>query len=151
MGRVYDASMMMDVPQKPRACANMPLPQGVTGKPNTPELVQKDLSMLALFVRVYCEGNHAEATKAPFVLKGFDVPAISGREELCLCPGCTKLLMHAFIKRQACPMDPKPMCKHCPSHCYAPLYRQQIREVMKYSGRKLVLRGRLDMLIHLWF
>jgi len=41
------------------------------------------------------------------------------------------------------------MCKHCPEHCYAPRYRAQIREVMRYSGPRLVLRGRLDYLWHL--
>jgi hypothetical protein len=48
-------------------------------------------------------------------------------------------------------MDPKPMCKHCPSHCYRPSYRARIREVMKFSGRKMVLSGRLDFLLHLLF
>jgi hypothetical protein len=34
---------------------------------------------------------------------------------------------------------------------YHPQYWQRIREVMKYSGRKLVLSGRLDYLYHLLF
>jgi hypothetical protein len=46
-------------------------------------------------------------------------------------------------------MNPKPMCKHCPSHCYAPMYRAQIRRVMKYAGIKLLMRGRVDYLLHL--
>jgi hypothetical protein len=48
-------------------------------------------------------------------------------------------------------MDPKPACKHCPSHCYHPDYRKRIREVMRYSGRNMVLGGRLDYLYHLLF
>jgi hypothetical protein len=48
-------------------------------------------------------------------------------------------------------MDPKPACKHCPQHCYAPRYRDEIREVMRYSGRKLVMSGRVDYLVHLLF
>ena len=55
------------------------------------------------------------------------------------------------MKRSRCPLDPKPACKHCPVHCYHPTYRQNIREVMRYSGRRLVLSGRLDMLYHLLF
>jgi len=143
--------MLTDSSPTRSARANTPLPEGVKGKPNTPELVQKDLRMLALFIQIYCEGNHAEAPKAPFTLKGFDVPAITDRAATCLCPACTKLFMHAFIKRSVCPMNPKPMCKHCPSHCYAPLYREQIREVMRYSGKKLILTGRVDMLVPLLF
>ena len=74
--------------------------------------------------------------------------AIHGKP-LHLCAACTKLLSHSFVKRRSCPLDPKPACKRCPTHCYAPFYRAQIREVMKVSGRKFVLRGRLDYLLHL--
>ena len=68
-----------------------------------------------------------------------------------LCPGCTQLLAHALTKRSNCPMRPKPACKHCPCHCYRPHYRAQIRQVMKFSGRYLLLTGRLDYLLHLLF
>ena len=83
-------------------------------------------------------------------LRTHDVTAIAGKNVV-LCPECTKLLTHAFVKRTHCPMDPKPMCKHCPNHCYHPTYRQQIREVMKFSGRNMVFGGRLDYLFHLLF
>lgn len=39
-------------------------------------------------------------------------------------------------------------CKHCPDHCYYPTYREQIRKVMAFSGRQMVVRGRLDYLDH---
>jgi len=80
----------------------------------------------------------------------FDMKAIAG-QHLCLCPQCTKLLHHAFVKRTACPRDPKPQCKDCPTHCYAKVYREQIREVMRFSGMRLLLRGRIDYLFHLFF
>lgn len=108
-----------------------------------------DLKVLARFIEVYCHGNHTAEPPSPVRMRTHDVEAIAGH---CvrLCPECTRLLMHAWVKRGRCPMDPKPVCKHCPNHCYAPEYRQQIRKVMAYSGRKLVLRGRLDYLLHLW-
>jgi hypothetical protein len=111
---------------------------------------RKDLKTLALFIRVYCKHRHGDAAKAPVELKTHDVTAIAGRE-LVLCESCRKLLAHAFVKRSHCPMDPKPACKHCPSHCYHPAYRAQIREVMRFSGRKMLLSGRLDYLFHLLF
>jgi hypothetical protein len=116
----------------------------------SPETVQKDLKTLAVFIQIYCRHRHAVAGKAPVSLRSHDVKAIVGRE-ISLCPECTKLLTHAFVKRTCCPMNPKPMCKHCPSHCYHPSYRAQIREVMKFSGRTMVLHGRLDYLFHLLF
>ena len=119
------------------------LPQA---RPNTPTLVRKDLRMLGLFIRLYCDDHHEHA--APVALQGFNLREITG-ENLRLCPECTKLLAHAFVKRSHCPMDPKPQCKHCSNHCYAPAYQEKIRTVMQYSGRKMILSGRLDYLVHL--
>jgi hypothetical protein len=114
------------------------------------KLLRKDLKTLAIFIRIYCTHRHPDAEKTPADMKTHDVQAIAGRPVL-LCDECRKLLVHAFTKRTNCPMEPKPACKHCPSHCYHPTYRAQIREVMKYSGKKLVFSGRLDYLYHLLF
>jgi hypothetical protein len=110
----------------------------------------KDLKTLALFISLYCRYRHADLPKRPAEMKTHDVAAIAGRP-IELCPECMKLLAHAFTKRSHCPMQPKPQCKHCPSHCYHPTYRAQIREVMRFSGKKLLLGGRLDYLFHLLF
>lgn len=115
----------------------------------SPELT-KDLKTLALFISLYCRYQHASAPKSPTEMKTHDVSAIAGRR-IELCPECAKLLAHAFTKRSHCPLHPKPQCKHCPSHCYHPTYRAQIREVMRFSGKKMLLAGRLDYLFHLLF
>jgi hypothetical protein len=112
--------------------------------------LRRDLRILARFIAVYCDGLHPAADRTAIELKSLDVEALL-REPVHLCPGCAKLLIHAFTKRMHCPLDPKPVCKHCPQHCYHPRYRAAIREVMKYSGRKLVLSGRIDYLLHLLF
>lgn len=112
--------------------------------------LHKDLRTLAVFVETYCRGRHGGAERSPLVLKSQDVTRIAGRPVM-LCPDCAKLLQHAWVKRMVCPMDPKPWCKHCPKHCYNPAYRARIREVMKYSGMRLVLTGRLDYLAHFLF
>jgi hypothetical protein len=116
---------------------------------HSPELV-RDLKVLALFIDLYCRHKHAQAERKPVELRTHDVAAIA-RKSIVLCPECTKLLAHAFVKRTHCPMHPKPMCKHCPNHCYHPTYRAQIREVMKVAGRRMVFSGRLDYLFHLLF
>jgi hypothetical protein len=112
--------------------------------------LQRDLKTLALFISVYCRYRHEQAEKSVAQLKTHDVSGIAGRE-LMLCSECHKLLAHAFVKRSNCPLDPKPMCKHCPSHCYHPSYRARIQEVMRYSGKKMMMSGRLDYLFHLLF
>lgn len=110
----------------------------------------RDLRTLATFIRIYCDSHHSQQPRQEATLRTHDVRAIAGRPVV-LCHDCARLLQHAFVKRSMCPMDPKPACKHCPRHCYHPAYRQKIRAVMKYSGRKLVLSGRLDYLFHLLF
>ncbi len=117
---------------------------------HTSRRMSLDLKTLVEFVNVFCSNRHATNDKACFEMKTHDVREIFG-QEISLCPSCTKLLAHALTKRSHCPMYPKPACKNCPSHCYSPFYREGIREVMQYSGRKLVLSGRLDYLFHLLF
>ncbi len=132
----------------PGSAHPLPLRPGTKAKPNNPKLLRKDLRTLALFIRIYCQAQHEGRSLVD--IRGFDLKEITGKS-LELCPECTKLLHHAFVKRQHCPYDPKPACKDCPSHCYAKSYRQQIREVMRFSGRKLLLSGRLDYIFHLIF
>lgn len=110
----------------------------------------RDLKTLVLFIRVYCREKHRDEVKRIVKLPDHDVQKLAG-QLVTLCPGCSQLLAHALTKRANCPMRPKPACKHCPSHCYRSNYRAQIREVMKFSGRHLLLTGRLDYLLHLLF
>jgi hypothetical protein len=112
--------------------------------------LNRDLKTLALFINLYCRYKHAGVHKNVISMKTHDVQAIAGKQ-IVLCDECSKLLMHAFVKRSSCPMDPKPMCKHCPNHCYHPTYRDKIREVMQFSGKKMLFSGRLDYLFHLLF
>lgn len=112
--------------------------------------LRRDLKTLARFVEIACRDRHADAVRTEVSFQTHDLTAIAGRPVV-LCDECRKLLAHAFAKRSMCPMNPKPACKHCPQHCYHPVYRQGIREVMKYSGRRLLLRGRIDYLVHLLF
>lgn len=115
-----------------------------------PRKLRRDLRTLAVFVENYCGRKHPAIEKRPFSIKTHDILAIRGRE-VCLCPECSKLLAHAFVKRTCCPMNPKPWCKHCPKHCYHPAYREKMREVMRSSGMSLVLHGRIDYLLHFLF
>jgi uncharacterized CHY-type Zn-finger protein len=113
-------------------------------------LLKRDLRTVALFVDYYCQKCHVDETKAPFEL---ELP--EWREahpgSLRVCAACRKLLAHAAVKRIHCPLQPKPACKHCPSHCYHPAYRAQMREVMRVAGWGLVSGGRLDFLYHMLF
>jgi len=125
-------------------------PRGRVTRYALPRPVLRDLRMLIRFIEIYCTAHHRTADKTPVRLKHLDPDAIAGRL-VRLCPRCARLCMHALTKRTACPLNPKPSCKHCPQHCYHPTYRAQIREVMRFAGPRIILRGRLDLLVHLLF
>jgi hypothetical protein len=108
--------------------------------------IAKDLGVLGKFVAVYCRRHHA-GPRAPFDMKGVDLSLTSLRKRR-VCEDCRRLLSHAVSKRIRCPFEPKPSCRLCPDHCYAPTYRRRIREVMKFSGRHLILRGQVHLLLH---
>lgn len=113
-------------------------------------LIQRDLKVLVEFIGIYCSHKHTDEVRDCVRLKSHDVASIAGHQ-VSLCEACTKLLNHALVKRSTCPLYPKPACRHCTEHCYHPAYREKIKEIMKYSGLRSVLTGRLDYLFHLLF
>ncbi len=105
-----------------------------------------DIRTLMKFVGIYCRENH-NGENPPFSYKPFDIQEIE-KNEIALCPDCTRLLTYGLTMRLKCPHDPKPMCKKCEAQCYHGEYKVKIRGVMKFSGMYLVKHGRVDMLYH---
>jgi hypothetical protein len=67
-----------------------------------------------------------------------------------LCGECEELLAYAGKRIAKCRFGKaKPACKECPVHCYAPHMRDKIREVMRFSGPRMIYRHPLMSLIHL--
>lgn len=46
--------------------------------------------------------------------------------------------------------EKKKTCKKCPVHCYAPKERQQIREVMRWVGTRMIFYAPKDAFHHTW-
>lgn len=108
-----------------------------------------DLKILARFIELFCHAKHDR--KMSGEVSAPEIVQTAKKRRLVLCKECAALLEHGMTKRANCPLIPKPACKNCHIHCYSPEYRQRIREIMAYSGRKMVLRGRLDYLWHYYF
>jgi hypothetical protein len=109
----------------------------------------KDLRLLALFIACWCKAQHDGAARE---LIGNDAALLRlNRADDRLCPECRQLLAYAIARRRSCPLNPKPVCKDCPIHCYQAEQRAKIRNIMRFSGRHLILRGRLDLLWHYFF
>jgi len=108
----------------------------------------KDIRILTRFIRIYCHAKHDVKTGGEALLPEELQPR---RGRCIICSDCMALLEHGIRKRSLCPLNPKPTCRKCHIHCYRPEYRQKIREIMSFSGRKLLLRGRIDYLWHYFF
>lgn len=67
-----------------------------------------------------------------------------------LCAGCSELLTYACQRLERCRFDDqKPSCKRCPVHCYKPEMRAKIREVMRFSGPRMMLYHPIAAIKHL--
>ena len=108
----------------------------------------KEIRILRDFISVFCQEKHPGRNKGVFSIKDARLRQSIGNRELQLCQDCQKLLHHGIAKLLMCPYDPKPTCKKCQTHCYAPGYRDKIRQVMKFSGMYLIKHGRVNLIMH---
>jgi hypothetical protein len=84
---------------------------------SSPRLLSERLT-IQLMISIYCHDHHQNS----------------------LCPDCTRLLTYAFQRIEKCPFGvEKPTCARCPIHCYKPATRQQVRQVMRYAGPRMLL------------
>ena len=56
-----------------------------------------------------------------------------------LCEECNSLSKYAQLRSEKCPfMENKTFCANCKVHCYKPDMRTKIKEVMKFSGPRML-------------
>lgn len=90
--------------------------------------------MVEEMIRLYCRENHAGEEKR------------SGK----LCPQCQELADYARLRSEKCPfMETKTFCANCKVHCYKPAMREQIRQVMRFSGPRMLLYHPVPAVWHL--
>jgi len=66
-----------------------------------------------------------------------------------LCADCGQLFAYAMERIDKCPFhDGKPTCARCPVHCYKPARRDEIRQVMRYSGPRMMRAHPVLTLLH---
>lgn len=59
-----------------------------------------------------------------------------------LCAECSVLFNYAKQRIDKCLYkDQKPVCSKCKVHCYKPEMRMRIREVMRFSGPRMMLKS----------
>ena len=85
---------------------------------------QKEQYVVEEMIRLYCRKKHSKEE----------------RQEGQMCPECQRLSDYAKQRSQKCPfMEQKTFCANCKVHCYKPEMREQIRQVMRFSGPRMLI------------
>ena len=110
-------------------------------RPDTPELAAKradEARMVSQMIALRCRGQHGSSAMAR---DDAHAPRVRlGLRTVTLCPACADLVAYATAHIETCPhMGTKTFCSACPTHCYRPAMREQIREVMRWSGPRMIL------------
>lgn len=80
-------------------------------------------------IALYCKKNHGEKH---------------------LCPECQELYDYAVQRIDKCPfMETKTFCSNCKVHCYSKDYREKIRQVMRFSGPRMLFVHPIMAIRHL--
>lgn len=88
-------------------------------KDNIQNKREREKRTVALMISIYCQKQH-------------------GTKKV-LCPECEALLQYAMQRSDKCPfMKTKTFCSNCKVHCYKPEMREKIREVMRFSGPRMI-------------
>lgn len=67
-----------------------------------------------------------------------------------LCDSCAELQTYVDERLDKCPFGwEKPTCKNCHVHCYQKDRREQIREVMRFSGPRMLFHHPILAVKHL--
>ncbi|WP_019637355.1 nitrous oxide-stimulated promoter family protein [Paenibacillus fonticola] len=114
--------------------------------------IRREKATVACMILIYCQGRHPEAEKSYFMddekeggAGDYRVTGIRGRHKpgkrSRLCNECYVLYRYSQRRLTFCRFgEEKTTCLNCPVHCYAPKEREEIREVMRYAGGRMLFR-----------
>jgi hypothetical protein len=93
-------------------------------KPQPPNPTHKRMirekKTITYMVDIYCKGLH--------------------NTDGTLCPECQEFKQYTHMRLDKCPFqEKKSTCGKCTIHCYRPDMKQKVREIMRYSGPRLLL------------
>lgn len=97
---------------------------------NTQSKREKEKLIVGEMIKLYCKKQHK-------VKKG-------------LCPECQALKEYAELRSEKCPfMESKTFCSNCKVHCYKKEMREKIRQVMRFSGPRMIFHHPVMAINHL--
>lgn len=91
---------------------------------------EKEKRIVGKMIKLYCKKQHK-------VKSG-------------LCPECQALKEYAELRSDKCPfMENKTFCSNCKVHCYKKEMREKIRQVMRFSGPRMIFHHPVMAINHL--
>lgn len=100
------------------------------------EKKQKELKIVLLMIQMYCKKKHKNKNS---------LKSIS-----CLCTECRELSEYVSARISKCPfIETKTFCSVCKIHCYKQDMREKIRNVMIFSGKRMITRHPVLAVRHL--
>jgi hypothetical protein len=89
----------------------------------------REIRTVSAMIRIYCSSVHRQ--------KG-------------LCAECSELMKYAETRTRKCQFGAeKPACKDCPVHCYSRPMREKIKEIMRFSGPRMIWKHPVMASLHL--
>jgi hypothetical protein len=96
----------------------------ITRSSRGPRRPAREERTIAAMVALYCRDRHGAAVR---------------RDADGACAECAELLAYARLRLAHCRYGTdKPTCARCPRHCYKPEMRERVRDVMRYSGPRML-------------
>ncbi len=93
---------------------------------------EREKQLVSQMIVLYCHGKH-------------------GTKKDTLCPECAALKEYAIQRSEHCPfMETKTFCSNCKVHCYKTEMREKIREVMRFSGPRMIFHHPVAALRHVF-
>ena len=93
--------------------------------------LSREYETIARMAEIYCAAHHQRSNDH-------------------LCDSCQEFLDYAGVRLEKCPYgEDKPTCANCPIHCYKPARKEQVREIMRYAGPRMLWRHPLLTIPHL--
>jgi hypothetical protein len=85
--------------------------------------------------------RHRLATEKTIVKAMIEIYCKANHNAVRMCEDCNKLIEYALLRTEKCRyQENKPACKRCPTHCYNIENRNKIKEIMRFSRKKILLK-----------
>lgn len=109
--------------------------------------IEKEKKIVALMIGLYCKKKHVQ----PLPGLGTDNSNLKIHNSNSICSECKALLLYADARLDNCRFgEQKRACRYCPVHCYKPDMRERMRQVMRFSGPRMIFYAPFVAIRHLF-